>query len=298
MLKSVVSYPDRGPWGNASWKGNFSGWLVCDLLEFFRPTFFVDPMEGSGTSGQVAASMGIKYRGFDLHSGFNAVRDSLIDRLGGERPDYLIAHPPYHDMILFSGEVWGKEPHPDDLSRCASPEEFLSKLQMALYNAYDALAPNSPYTVVIGDLRKKGKFWSIQSDLIRMMPGVVESVVIKLQHNCRSDKIPQTGNFIRILHEYAITARKDKVVFGMLDAAVASSQGLVSLSNSTWRAVVAWALRKLGGKASLSEIYRTVAEGAAERTIARDHWKAKVRQILQKYFTNIGRGVWQLPEAA
>ena len=94
MLKSVVSYPDRGPWGNASWKGNFSGWLVRDLLQFFKPTFFVDFMEGSGTSGQVAASMGIKYRGFDLHSGFNAVRDSLSDRLGGDRPDYLIAHPP------------------------------------------------------------------------------------------------------------------------------------------------------------------------------------------------------------
>ena len=169
---------------------------------------------------------------------------------------------------------------------------------MALYNAYDALAPNSPYTVVIGDLRKKGKFWSIQSDLIKMMPGVVESVVIKLQHNCRSDKIPQTGNFIRILHEYAITARKDKVVFGMLDAAVATSVSLVSLANSTWRAVVGWALRKLGGKATLTDIYEAVAECAQERTVANPNWQAKVRQILQKYYSNIERGVWQLPEAA
>jgi len=37
-LRSVVSYPDRGPWGDASYRGNCSGYLVKDLNGqfFFR----------------------------------------------------------------------------------------------------------------------------------------------------------------------------------------------------------------------------------------------------------------------
>ena len=31
-LCSVVSCPERGPWGNAGYRGNCSGWLVKDLM--------------------------------------------------------------------------------------------------------------------------------------------------------------------------------------------------------------------------------------------------------------------------
>lgn len=298
-MKSIVSYPDRGPWGSSRWRGNCAGYLVRDLLEFFSPDFFVDPCEGSGTSRDVARDLGIKYAGFDLHSGFNLVKDSLIETLGGDCPDYVFFHPPYHSMISYSGCVWGKEPHPDDLSRCSSPEEFLCKLQMSLYNIYAALQGNGNYTVLIGDIRKNGSFWSVQADLIKMMPGKVESVVIKSQHNCVSDRtVYRSDRFIPILHEYAISARKDRIVFGALDAAVATSQNLVAISNATWKAVVGWALIKLGGKASLSEIYEAVAQGAQERTRTHPNWQPKVRQVLQRHFSNVERGVWELRAAA
>lgn len=48
-LKSVVEYPDRGPWGDAKYPGNNSGYLQVDLLDFYQPKSILDPMEGSGT---------------------------------------------------------------------------------------------------------------------------------------------------------------------------------------------------------------------------------------------------------
>lgn len=138
MLRSVISFPDRGPYGKASYRGNTSGWAVKALLEHYRPSLFVDPAEGSGTSGDIARELGIEYVGLDLHSGFNLVRDSLLKRV--KRPcDYVFYHPAYFSMVLYSGNVWGSEPHQDDLSRCKTPEEFLEKLQVTLCNIYDAV---------------------------------------------------------------------------------------------------------------------------------------------------------------
>jgi hypothetical protein len=296
-VKSIVSYPDRGPYGDSNWRGNTSGRLIKDLLLYFRPTLCCDPMQGSGTTGDVCKELGIRYVGLDLHSGFNIIKDSVIEKIK-ESPDYFFVHPPYHDIIKYSGSVWGNKPHPDDLSHCHSPEEFLDKLQLALYNVYDSLAGNGHYSVLIGDIRRRNNFWSIQADIIKMGPGVLESVVIKEQHNCLSDKIAYTGRFVPIVHEYLLNFKKDRLVFGFLDAAVKTSQGLVALSNATWKAVVEWTLRKLSGKANLSEIYSAVAEKAQEKIKANPNWQAKVRQVLQKYASNVEWGVWAIRNAA
>ena len=63
---SVLSFPDRGKWGKSSWRGNCSGHVYKALFEQLRPTFFVDPMVGAGTSVEVAQEMGIESRGGDL----------------------------------------------------------------------------------------------------------------------------------------------------------------------------------------------------------------------------------------
>jgi hypothetical protein len=43
-LTSVVSYPDRGKYGNNKWRGNCSGYLIKDLLEWYKPKKAFDPM--------------------------------------------------------------------------------------------------------------------------------------------------------------------------------------------------------------------------------------------------------------
>ena len=57
-------------------------------------------------------------------------------------------------MIVYSGKVWGRAPHPDDLSRCASEEDFLDKLTIALKNQREATRAGGYYGAIIGDLRR------------------------------------------------------------------------------------------------------------------------------------------------
>jgi len=43
-LKSVVQYSDRGPWGDAKFPGNTSGYLLVDLIDYYQPKSILDPM--------------------------------------------------------------------------------------------------------------------------------------------------------------------------------------------------------------------------------------------------------------
>jgi hypothetical protein len=104
---SILSYPDRGPWGDASYRGNCSGYVYREIFERLRPRVFTDPMVGSGTSVEVAREMHIKAYGLDLRSGFNILKQRILEVV--QKPsDSVLSHPPYHDMIVYSGKVWSR----------------------------------------------------------------------------------------------------------------------------------------------------------------------------------------------
>ena len=79
---SILSFPDRGPWGNSRYRGNCSGYVYKRVFEHLRPRVFTDPMVGSGTSVEVAREMGIEAYGLDLHSGFNILKTSILEAVG------------------------------------------------------------------------------------------------------------------------------------------------------------------------------------------------------------------------
>ena len=300
---SVVSYAERGGYGKSSWRGNCSGRLIKDCLGQFRPKVFVDAMCGSNTSGDVVRELNgeganIEYHGLDLHSGFNAVRDSIAEKIGGKRADWIFLHPPYASMVLYSGSVWGTAPHPEDLSHSATYEEFLMKMRLVMQNAYDALRAGARYSILIGDLRKSGEYTSIQADLQMMAPGKLDSIIIKTQHNCVSDrKNYANSNFTRISHEYLLTFRQDRLMVGFLDTSLAVSRRLGVLSKANWKATIHNAFRKLGEvKASLGELYAAIEETAPDTTMTRPNWKARIRAELQSHFRPIEKGVWALPK--
>ncbi len=296
MTSSILSFKERGHWGDSRYRGNTSGHVVKTLLDLFKPSLFVDPSEGSGTSRDVAKEAGVDYVGLDLRTGFNILKDRLLDRLP-RTADFVFYHPAYYNIIKYSGEVWGSKPHPDDLSRCSSPEDFIEKLQVALYNIYDAISHNGRYSVLIGDVRQDGWYWSIQADIIQMAPGKLDGVMIKEQHNTASAAKKYNGNFVPILHEYLLNFKKDRLVVGMLDCAVQATKRATVLNKATWKAIVETALRALGKKASLSEIYGYVSETAQAKTLSNKHWQEKIRQVLQLYHTPVERGIWQLQAA-
>lgn len=122
---SILSFPNRGHWGNSSWRGNCSGHVYKEMFNRLQPQTFCDPMAGSGTAIEVAQEMGIQAWGFDLHSGFNVLNDSLVQAIGQE-VDLSISHPPYGSMIRYSRDVWNKgQPVSGDLSEMGDDDLFI-----------------------------------------------------------------------------------------------------------------------------------------------------------------------------
>jgi hypothetical protein len=305
-LTSVMSFPERGPYGSSKYRGNTSGLPILELIKHYKPRLVCDPACGSGTTGEVVTDLNeqghqIEYYGFDLRDGFNLLRDRLIERLP-RAADYLFLHPPYHSMVRYSGPqgMWGRDraPHPDDLSNCATYEEFLCKLEVALFNCWEATRNQGVYSVMIGDLRRTEggvrRYYSMQADIIKMAPGSLEGVIIKEQHNCVSNGRSYAGSFIPIMHEYILNFRRDQMVFGMLDATLDISSRLRTLSNATWYALCDYALRRLGGEADLPSIYEVIEETAPDKTVRRPNWQARVRAALQERHRSTARGRWAL----
>jgi hypothetical protein len=99
--------------------------------------------------------MGIEAHGLDLHSGFNILKQSILEAVG-KPSDLVLSHPPYHNIVVYSGNVWGRVGHPDDLSRCATEDEFVEKLTIAMKNQRHATRLGGYYGAIIGDVRKRG----------------------------------------------------------------------------------------------------------------------------------------------
>lgn len=293
---SILSYPERGPWGDAKWRGNCSGHVYKELFGKLQPKVFVDPMVGSGTSVQVAKEMGIEAWGLDLHQGFNAVKDSIVMAVG-KPADLVLSHPPYGGMIIYSGRVWGTEACPDDLSRCESDEDFHSKMQLVLLNQREATVPGGFYGTIIGDWRRNGVYTSYQAEMIARMPAnELAAVIIKQQHNCMSDnKSYGRMRLPLILHEYILLWQKKSVPVLVMLGEMAKQQ--YSRLTGTWKNIVKAVLISLGGKASLSSLYDAVAAAAPDRLAQNNSWREKVRQTLNSnpdLFSPVERGVWSI----
>lgn len=283
-MQSVVSYKNRGPWGNSSWRGNTSGHIIKDLIEEFSVKHFVDVCEGSGTSRDVAKSLGIKYTGLDLHTGFDFTHDYVLSQLDSEA-DMVFSHPPYGDMILYKDDA-------RDTSRSKTPEEFCSKSQLMLMNQREATCDGGYYVTLIGDQRKNGEYHSFQSDFIQMMPkNELHSVIIKMQHNMQSNNTKYAGKFIPIVHEHLLIWRKKSRT--IVNIGFDLSMSYTKLVASTWRNVLRIIMMKFG-TATLEQIYTEVETLAGELISKNKNWQAKIRQKLQVHYQNVSRGVWAL----
>jgi hypothetical protein len=122
-------------------------------------------MVGGGTSVEVAHEMGIVAHGLDLHSGFNILKQRILDVVG-KPSDLVLSHPPYHNIVVYGGNVWSKGPVLDDLLRCATEHEFPEKLTIALKNQRHATMAGGYYGTIIGDVRRGGAYSSDQADMV------------------------------------------------------------------------------------------------------------------------------------
>ena len=203
-MSSVVSYPERCTlWGDSRYRGNCDGRLFKNLVLRYGAKRVADPMVGSGTTRDVVAGLnrykraGIAFWGGDLRDGFDLTRQELPDRF-----DFVWIHPPYWNIVRYgSGQ--------GDLSACEDYEAFRGLLMGCLKRCYDALTPGGRLAVLIGDARRAGRYTAIIKDVLNFPHGEIRSIIIKVQHNCTSDR-KHYGKLEDppIRHEYCVVFKK------------------------------------------------------------------------------------------
>ena len=147
--------------------------------------------------------------------------------------------------------------------------------------------------ILVGDVKRKGRLYSLQKDMDWY--GAPEQVVIKTQHNCRSDKVNYSGKFIPIVHEYLLIFKRDDCYIVPCTVVRQVGIDLRQRPMQTWRDVVKDALEFLGGKAELGRLYNELNGHA--KTESDQNWQAKIRLTLQRYtkdFQRVSEGCWAL----
>lgn len=207
-MNSILSYPYRGHYGSAYYRGNCSGFVIKDLLTFYRPKFFLECFAGSGTGYDVAKELGYNNSiHLDLNEKFGRF-NMLTDELP-RNADLIFSHPPYWNIIKYSGKnnVWGEEVHRDDLSHILKYEDFIYKLNLINKKIFDSLSINGRHAILIGDIRKNGKYYSIIKDM--NWYGQLDSHMIKIQYSTQSQqKRYHSDKFIPIAHEHLLVFKK------------------------------------------------------------------------------------------
>ena len=295
-MNSIVSYPDRGNYGKNTYRGNCSGKLIEDLIDQFKITEISDYMCGSGTTEDVANARGITSHCYDLNRGFDLLSMDIP-----ERNAHIFWHPPYHDMIVYSGEQYddkdvfakyGFDPKISDLSRCKDWDEFVEKMNYCCLKQYASLEKGGRLYVLMGDMKRKGRLYSMLVDIVK--PGTLEQIVIKTQHNCWSDSRTYSNkNFIPIEHEYLMICRKDGYLIVPVRYTLHKEADIRDLKSPTWRDLIYEVMKDIGQPVSLDGIYERV--NGHRRTKENPHWRDKIRQTLQRYpdmFRNEQRGIW------
>ncbi len=298
-MESIVSYPDRGRYGRNDYRGNCSGLLIKDIIQQYRLGGLSDFMVGSGTTEDVVREARIRGDFADLNRGYDMMSMDIPNRA-----ENIFWHPPYHDMIVYSGKQYNSKaveaatglPEAtilaDDLSRCTSWEDFVKKMNYCMMKQFSALEKGGRMFVLVGDIKRRGKLYSMIRELI--CPGTMENIIIKAQHNCWSDRQSYSGNFVPIIHEYLLVTRKDAGLIVPVSWGTSKKYDMRCFADQSWRDLVFSVIENNGGTMSLQELYDALKDSSKARK--NPHWQEKIRQTVQDIsrFTRIGRGCYAL----
>ena len=223
ITNSVISYPDRGHWGNREWRGNCSGYVMKDLIETYSPRLFVDPMEGSGTSREVCAELGTPYLGYDIKDGYDILNhktqwkilNEIKAESDGDGADLIFLHPPYWSMIKYSQ-------NPMDFCN-GTYETYLNRMNSTLGFLKQCLSDKGRIVLLLADLRTRNstRTFFLTDDIteheklfkLRLHK---EIRIIKIQHNTMSGGVNSTG--VSLAHEYLTIIGNHKEYRGVPDA--------------------------------------------------------------------------------
>ena len=306
-LTSFMAFPDRGTGGENTWRGNCSPQVVYAIAKYVldckryygknvQDFALLDPMSGSGTSKAAADKLGIRSVLYDLNpqprygkGNWNALKDEVYDS-----GDLIFFHPPYHSIIKYSGNMWGT-PHPDDLSRCESYQDFLEKLNYVIKKLYMALRKDGRLAILVGDIRADGHFYSMQQDIMTM--GKFESFLVKAQFNCVSDTRTYKKPFVPIVTEYLLVYHKDDIWTIPFSKRVSRALPLNQCNDETltWHHLIRTTLEQMGGKAKLSDVGDVLQNHPKAQN--NKNYRARIRATIYEHadqYVPYGDGVYGL----
>ena len=306
-LTSFMAFPERGAGGDNHWRGNCSPEVIAAVLRYILDCkryygkdtsqfTLLDPMSGSGTSLAAAERFQVRSLLYDLNphpaagrGGWNALKDEVDDSA-----DLIFFHPPYHDIVKYSGNMWGN-PHVDDLSRCENYQEFLEKLNFCIRKFFLALRKDGRLAILVGDIRSHGNFYSMQHDLMRM--GEFESFIVKSQFNCASDNRRYKKPFIPVVTEYLLVLKKAD---SLMIPFSCRQEGWFSVKNTditalTWHHLIRMTMESIGGMAALSDLYQLLKYHP--KAAANPHYQERIRATIYEHrdqYIPVSRGCFRL----
>lgn len=294
-LTSFMAFPSREEGGKNIWRGNCSPEVIRKIVNYVRQCIpfrnkeeflLLDPMCGSGTSGDVAKQLGIQAAQYDLNpqlengvGGWNALKDEVKDNA-----DLVFLHPPYHSIIRYSGNMWGK-PHPDDLSRCETYDEFIEKLNMVIKKLFFSLRRQGFLAVLVGDIRQQGEFHSIADDMMTI--GKMKSWIVKGQFHCISSRrnYHTQRPFIPIVTEHLVLFQKEDCL--IIPFSYRKNGKFYLLHNDsvalTWFELIRSVMESRGGVMSLQELYEILQKHPKAQK--NKHYRERIRACIYEHKT-------------
>jgi hypothetical protein len=87
------------------------------------------------------------------------------------------------------------------MSRAGSLTMFQAMLRAGYRRFFGLLAPGGRLAILIGDMRRRGRYHALAADVARLDREHIEGIVVKIQHNVSSNRTRYGGAFVPILHE-------------------------------------------------------------------------------------------------
>lgn len=311
---TVLSFPERGPWGSSSYRGNFSGWIPAAIIYRYGAGSVSEIFAGGGTTSDLCRDLEIPYCGIDLNPA--PVRNNILtmDIMDEEselpdafyEADLQMIHPPYPciNHLHYSNSMWmdTKNMASHDIQEMSWEKGMLS-VNRAILRGYAAMPAGSYQAVVVGDIRRKvnGKsiFKSMLSELA--IPGEMVQILIKMQHNTMSGRTGNYANqrnaFFMIEHEYVVVIKKpsDYEIAYLLPQN--HQCDIRDSATATWKDVVMTVVREFGKEVSNETLYNALKNHSKCKN--NKNYEAKIRQTLQKLAASgvlfhTGRGTWKI----
>ncbi|MEM2175307.1 MAG: DNA methyltransferase [Candidatus Micrarchaeia archaeon] len=147
-----------------------------------------------------------------------------IDKMNLPRIDYCITSPPYWNMLKEKGFETQKKrkekgldvyysDDPRDLGNIDDYNKFLSELVQIYKKVYDLLKPNGYFTVIIKNIKKRGKVYPLAWDLAKELSKffTLKDEKIWCQNDIKLAPYGYRNAWVsNVVHHYCLNFRKEK----------------------------------------------------------------------------------------